>query len=300
MSIIIGKEQKTFLESVDRQLSINTRQKYSKALGKFLMWVDEEGLKLRQIKYTDMLIFVRHIKKQSLTADGVNRVIHVLRQYFIIKVKEGLLKKNPVIGIKVRGAVKRIPHDLLDRTELDKLYERYPDHSIADKRSRVMLGLLVFQGLTSGDLQRLEVSHIKVNEGKIYVPGSPVYVHRGGIKSRVLELKANQLLEMQIYLREIRPGMLKEKTNKLFVSGKGNKNIQNKIFGLSQKLRKYERSYRNVDQIRASVITDWLKEKDVRIVQYMAGHKKVKSTEHYKAARLEDLEQALNQYHPLG
>ena len=45
---------------------------------------------------------------------------------------------------------------------------------------------------------------------------------------------------------------------------------------------------KNLTQLRSSVL-EWLKEKDVRIVQYMAGHKRVSSTERYQAINLEDL-----------
>lgn len=295
----IEQEQKNFLqEQKRRNLSASTQRKYKDNLVMFLEWLQSEKIKLQQVQYTTILEYVRHCKKRW-TAGTINKALHILQQYFAIKVKEGVVKKNPTIGIKVRGKVKRVPHDLLDRNELDKLYEDYPVHSLHDKRNKVILGLLVFQGLTTGDIKRLRVQHVKLNEGKIHVPGTPAHVHRGGINSRVLELKANQLLELHHYIQEIRPQQIRKQTDKLFVTEHGKENIQQAISWLSVKLRNQVKHYVNVDQLRASVITEWLKEKDVRIVQYMAGHKKVKSTEQYKAARLEDLQQALEQYHPM-
>jgi len=52
-------------------------------------------------------------------------------------------------------------------------------------------------------------------------------------------------------------------------------------------------------QVRQSVIAEWLKTKDLRMAQYMAGHKYVSTTERYQVNNLEDLEEALNKYHPL-
>lgn len=295
----IEQEQKYFLqEQKRRNLSASTQQKYKDNLVTFLEWLQSEKIKLQQVQYTTILEYVRHCKKRW-TAGTINKALHILQQYFAIKVKQGMIKKNPTIGIKVRGTAKRVPHDLLDRSELDKLYEDYPAHSLHDKRNKVILGLLVFQGLTTGDIKRLSLHHVKLNEGKLHVPGTPAHVHRGGINSRVLELRANQLLELHQYIQEIRPQLLRKGTDKLFVTEHGKENIQQAINWLSLKLRSQVKHYVNVDQLRASVITEWLKEKDVRIVQYMAGHKKVKSTEQYKAARLEDLQQALDQYHPM-
>lgn len=56
---------------------------------------------------------------------------------------------------------------------------------------------------------------------------------------------------------------------------------------------------RQASQIRASVIAEWTRRYDVRIVQYMSGHKYVSSTERYQATNLEDLQEQLRKYHPL-
>lgn len=295
----VEHEQKYFLQAIQsKQLSSGTQRKYKNHLGKFLEWMNAEQLKLQLLTPTDVLDFIRDLKMKEST-DQVNRTIRVLQQYLAVKEKAGVIKRNPALGIKVRGTRKKLPHNLLDRKALDKLYDQYPNHSHNDKRNKVILGLLVYQGLTCGDLHRLKLEHVKLKEGKVYVPGSPQQVHRGGINARMLELKANQLFEMKEYVEQVRIHMITETTDQLFVSDRGNRKINNVVNGLSSKLRKMEKQYRNVDQLRASVIAEWLKEKDVRIVQYMSGHKKVKSTERYKAVRLEDLQQALDKFHPM-
>ncbi|TRX50917.1 integrase [Fulvivirga sp. M361] len=52
--------------------------------------------------------------------------------------------------------------------------------------------------------------------------------------------------------------------------------------------------------IRASVITHWLKQYNLREVQYMAGHRKVMSTESYQRNDTEGLQLDVDQFHPLG
>ena len=52
-------------------------------------------------------------------------------------------------------------------------------------------------------------------------------------------------------------------------------------------------------QIRTSVIMNWLKSNNIRQVQYMAGHKSIRSTEQYKNQDLTDLTKQLELYHPL-
>lgn len=52
-------------------------------------------------------------------------------------------------------------------------------------------------------------------------------------------------------------------------------------------------------QVRASVITYWLKNHNLREVQYMAGHKYVSSTERYQLNNLDTLQKKIEEYHPL-
>lgn len=51
--------------------------------------------------------------------------------------------------------------------------------------------------------------------------------------------------------------------------------------------------------IRANVLMNWLKTNNIRQVQYMAGHKSIRSTESYRGQDLTDLTKQLELFHPL-
>jgi len=295
----IAKEQEQFIRSLNKTLSEHTKQNYQRRLGLLLEWMKDEGVKLKAVRYNDLLNFVRHCKKQNISTERINRIIHVVQQYFTIKQKEKIIKRNPVVGLHVKGTRKKLPKELLDRKTLDKLYENYPTGSIYDKRNKVILGLLVHQGLSTGDLERLRTAHVKLSEGKLYVPASPGNALRKTMSSRTLELKASQVLELKEYLEHVRSNITSKSGDHLFTSDHGSKDIGNVLHVMGRKIRQYEKHYRNAKQIRASVIAEWLKEKDVRVVQYLSGHVRVTSTERYKAVPLEDLQQALEKFHPM-
>ena len=66
--------------------------------------------------------------------------------------------------------------------------------------------------------------------------------------------------------------------------------------------RSIKKKYLNISSgkiIRSTVIAEWLKTNDVRIVQYMAGHRWVSSTEKYNLANVEALKESLKKHHPL-
>lgn len=95
------------------------------------------------------------------------------------------------------------------------------------------------------------------------------------------------------------PASGQSNSHQLFISMNGCENIKNSLYHFNQALRKLNPKYKNAAQLRQSVITEWLKEKDLRTVQYMAGHRYVSSTERYQTTNLEDLKEALNKHHPL-
>ena len=52
--------------------------------------------------------------------------------------------------------------------------------------------------------------------------------------------------------------------------------------------------------IRQSIITNLLKEKnDLRLVQVFTGYKKSTTTERYRLTELEELQNAVNNFHPI-
>ena len=55
----------------------------------------------------------------------------------------------------------------------------------------------------------------------------------------------------------------------------------------------------NTKQIRASVITKWLKQYNLRETQYLAGHRYISTTEGYQQNDMEGLSEEINMYHPL-
>ena len=150
-----------------------------------------------------------------------------------------------------------------------------------------MTGLLMNQGIKSEELTKLEVKNVNLREGTIEIMGSRKS------NRRVMELEAHQIMDMHKYVMEVRKQILritKQETTQLFI---GNSH-------LIKQLKKINPRVENVRQIRASVITKWLKVHNLRRVQYMAGHRYISSTEKYKENEIDGLIEEVNQFHPLG
>lgn len=99
----------------------------------------------------------------------------------------------------------------------------------------------------------------------------------------------------------------KEETKRLFLSvptlGKTKATANEKLNiwkSLNTELKAQNPTYIKLQHIRKSVIVNWLKQYNLREVQYKAGHRHIYSTEMYLVNDIDDLQAEINKYHPIG
>ncbi len=279
--------------------------------GYFLKWLDNEHLQPNETQYNDLLDFIDYCKLEGKSKKHINRKLSSIRNYYDFLKKQSQNIINPALNLNLKGIKQKLPSNLINYQELENLYQSFEASDNRSKRNKIILGLLIYQGVTTEELKQLEPNHLKLKEGKIYVPGGRKR------KGRTLELKPFQILDLHEYLSEIRPGIINginrpnparkpdriNKTrleNQLFISINGSENIKNSLLHMFKAIQKTNPEILHPKQIRASVITYWLKNHNLRQVQYMAGHKYVSSTERYRLNNLDKLQEKLDKLHPLN
>ena len=70
------------------------------------------------------------------------------------------------------------------------------------------------------------------------------------------------------------------------------------ICTLIKQVKSIDSNFTGFQQVRASVITSWLKTYGLRRTQYLAGHYQIISTEAYQANNLDELTNEINNLHP--
>lgn len=300
---------KTYLQELGNGKD-TVRQKMNYA-GYFLKWLESERLQPNDARYNDLLNFIDYCKLENNSKRHINSKLRSIRNFYEYLKKENPNIINPAINLHLKGIKQKLPSNIISFKELEKLYQSFETTTNRGKRNKIILGILIYQGVTTEELQQLEPNHLKLKEGKIYVPGNRRR------NSRKLELKPFQILELHEYLTEIRPKILNEITapkpsrkpdkinktqieNQLFISINGSENIKNSLLHMFNAIRKINPEILHPKQIRASVITHWLKTMNLRQVQYMAGHKYVSSTERYQLNNLDSLQSKLEKLHPLN
>ena len=278
-------EQKQFSDA-----TVNSYASYSQS---FTDWLDSEQLAPGAFTYNELLDFIRHLQGLGKSKKAIQHLLGIVRHYCNYLITEGQRDDNPAAGLFIKGIVRTLPGNLLSWEEMEELYWVYSIQLKVERASKILLGLLVYQGLATEEVKRLEAVHLKLKEGKIFIKGTP---HTG---ERWLSLAAPQMIELGQYMQDN-----KFKTGPLLLTApKGAispTHIYNRIQYMLRELRQLNPKVINAAQLRSSVIAHWLKGHHLRQVQYMAGHKYVSSTQRYQLTTLDDLKSELQQHHPMS
>jgi integrase/recombinase XerD len=251
------------------------------------------------IDYKTCLKYIKYLQRKRNSKKTINHKIRSLKTFFNYLIAENHRIDNPFDSIRIKGVIRTTHYNLLEQDELLDSYYSYPTdakdkhHKLTAKRDKAILGLLVFQGLNTRDIGLLTIDHLDLHQSKLYIPST----RRSN--SRTLPLEATQMLGLLEYQTEIRPALIDyfNGTDKLFPL---NCNRYAILTGqIIKKLKRINYKVESVKQIRASVITIWLKQYNLRKVQVMAGHRYISSTERYQQDDLENLIEMVNQFHPL-
>jgi len=275
-----------------KQYSSSTVSRYTEGIENFLSWLQQEEIRAAQFTYTELLDFMGYCHRRGISKRSVHNILCMVRHYCNYLIAGQQRTDNPAAGVFIKGLVRKLPVNLLSMEEMEALYQAYSIQLNVDSSKKIMLGLMVYQGVTVGEIMRLQQDHIRIKDGKVFIKGTK----RSG--ERVLNLQAVQIAALQQYLEANRykEGALFMEQVKAPISAR---NIDNRIKYMFGQLKQLNGKVINAKQVRSSVITHWLRQNNLRQVQYMAGHKYVSSTQRYQVNNLDDLQNELQQHHPM-
>jgi integrase/recombinase XerD len=279
---------------LEKGYAFRTCRRHTNIADDFKQWCEESELRLKDVDYTAMMSYVYHQKQLGNKTRTIKQKLTAITHYYDFLA----LGINPPRLVKLQAETAQSPHHLLTPQELDTVYKMYPTNGLMKRRDKVLLSLVCYQGVSSTELPKIEISDVDLIEGKIYISAIRTS------NPRTLDLKPFQLLLFQDYMLKVRPLILQQtgkKSEKLLISsGQSQDQLGNVITRILVQLRPSFSKLKDFKQIRQSVITSWVKEHGVRKAQYMAGHRYVSSTERYNEQGRESLKRALKNAHPLS
>jgi integrase/recombinase XerD len=256
--------------------SEQTVKSYMFAINHFLVM----NPKAKRYKYRNIVEYMEEIGKQQPNAKYRVVILSAIKKYYDFLVMSGYREDHPCrkLNIKVNSNQAVQVQDLFNSEELQLLLNRENRYENLDTRNSVLLNLLIYQGLTSDEIIRLNVRDIDLDAGTVYVKAS------SNLNSRKLQLLAKQILLFSKYINEVRPRMLRSATDKLTIGKLGKPITVDSVHAMIEPLKPlFPDKNLNPKTIRMSVICNWLNEQKLPLehVQELAGHKWPGTTEKY-------------------
>jgi integrase/recombinase XerD len=257
--------------------------------------------KAETAQYKDILEYIVHLRKnENLQPKTIKHYLLNVKIYYYYLIEIGKRNDHPCSELYLKDKInKQIKVDILYSAEtLEKYLESHKnDAKLVRRRNEVITSLLIYQGLTVGEIVALEIEDINLEKAEITIKSSEK-------PTRILPLQAKQILLFLNYLKEDKPKLIKylqsETPIKTLITGKFEERVRPNVINkmINEYLPKNEQL--QPIKIRQSVIANLLKkENDTRIVQVFAGHKRASTTILYKQTELEILQNAINLYHPI-
>ncbi len=255
---------------------------------------------LEIIDFNELLKIIEILSK-NYQISTLNNLINTLKTYFYYLIEIQKRTANPLENFKIKSNKPVLLQGFLTEEELQFIYENYPEkqkgkNSLYLQRNKILLGLMIFQGLSTGDLEVLQITDIDLKKAQISVPKATT---RKG-NPRVLPLEASQILAINEYLNYTRDKLIsqvKSNENSLDLFPKREKSrMKDVVKTIKPDIEKYFK-INNLNQFRISKIALWLKVFNAREVQYKSGYKYLSSIERYHLNELESLKEAVNKYH---
>jgi len=259
--------------------------------------------KAREASYQDVLGYVVELRRNGLHAKTLRHELAAVKMYYEWLLESGQRIDHPCRTLVLRDAVDRQIRldELYTREQLEDLISSYKAADpLNQRRGEVVIGLLINQALTAGEVTRLRIGDVDLEAGTVYVGAG------GKTAERTLALKASQVLALWRYIEEDRSRYVSmatargERTDWLLFDTRGGQLDGGQLNRLINRGRSKADRLRP-QKIRQTVIAELVAAgHDVRIVQAFAGHRRSSATEQYKRTGLEELAEAVMKLHPRG
>jgi integrase/recombinase XerD len=281
---------------IERGLSTNTIESYSRDLNKLLQFLETNEIDLSPIAIDENTVqqFIYEIAKKVAVRSQA-RIIAGLRSFFDYLIFEDYRVTNPTDLIETPKLGLKLP-DTLSTSEIDALIDAIDLSHPQGERNKAMLEIMYSCGLRVSELTSLKISDLFFEEGFIRVIGK-------ANKQRFIPIHVTtqKLINgYEIHFRNrIKPNKGFEDT--LFLNRRGNGLSRQMIFMVLKKLAINIGLEKKISPhtFRHSFATHLLKGgADLRVIQQMLGHESITTTEVYLHLDKSDLQEVVEKFHP--
>ena len=280
---------------VERGLSPNTLDSYSRDLIKYLEYLSTKDIKdINKTSDLTVISFIATLKKEGLSNRSIARNLSSIKMFYKFLTEDHHIKNNPTLNIETPKRESKLPQ-VLNMEEVESLLQTPDRNTPLGLRDAAFLELLYATGLRVSEIISLPLNNINLEAGYLIAYGK-------GSKERLVPIGEVAQNLIKKYLEKARPILLKNKQNNYLFTTRSNKSMTRQ--GFWKLIKKYALAAdikKNITPhtLRHSFASHLLERgADLRSVQMMLGHEDISSTQIYTHVTTERLKKIHNQYHP--
>jgi len=278
---------------IEKGLSNNTIQSYSRDLVRFLDYLEARGLTPTELSRDHIVEYSGHMRK-DLSERSTARNLSSLKTFYRFLISEGLIKENPARLLESMKIPWKLP-EILSPQEVDALLAQPDIKNPLGLRDKAMLEVLYATGLRVSELVGIGIININLEAGFVRTIGK-------GTKERLIPMGDKAIASLKDFILFGRPVLIKKRNSPcLFINARG--------IGLSrQGFWKIIKKYGIMAGIKKKITPHILRHSfashlieggaDLRSVQMMLGHSDISTTQIYTHVSRERLKETHEKYHP--
>ena len=282
---------------VEKGLAEKTLASYSSDILRHIQFLNDSGITdLKDTGTHNILQYLISLRKQGLGAGSRARHLVSLRGFYKFLHQEKFLDHNPAKVVDLPKRSLKLP-DVLSEQEIKRLLDTPDMKTPLGMRDAAMIELIYAAGLRVSELISLKLQNVNLE-------GCFVRVFGKGSKERVVPFGMFAKEKIDVYSKNARPLLLKERTSAyLFVNRAAKPMTRQGFWKLLKRYTQRAGIAKNITPhtLRHSFATHLLEGgADLRAVQVMLGHVDIATTQIYTHIAQSHLKEMHKKFHPRG
>lgn len=290
---LLLREYHTYLR-LERGYSQNTIDGYEMDLDKLLAYCKEHGVDFVKMDFEQLQDFIFEQFKTVKSEATQARVLSGIHAWFRFLLYKDYIDQDPSELLEGPKKSKHLP-TVLTIEEINAMMAAIDLSSNEGHRNRAMMEMLYGSGLRVSELVNLQLSKIYLNEHYMLIEGK-------GAKQRLVPISPVAEEWFGYWMQERSAWPVKpEAKDFAFVNRYGRPLTRAMVFTIVRNLCADAGIIKTVSPhtLRHSFATHLLQNgADLRVIQQLLGHEDLATTEIYTHLNIQDLRQAVLQYHP--